>query len=379
MENFSKNIGQKVQENIKSENKEYRDGLAEDLKQLRANENFDEARDLLQKAYDNEEYKKAQEDIETIRNQEIAIENLERDFNIEFIQSKISQNNQISKQFLAKLEAVQDENIKEVFRDTKIINPIDLDRNDMIDFDIYHSLKELYAKNEKVVIPAALNENMLKKFTKDHSLFQLLLLKDTTHVVDILSSLEEEAEKITTGKQLTEDDLLRKQGHLDRQIAQERHNLNIRSMEDLYKVDESRLQSVVSNTQMYFPSLKESTNQEVIQFLFDQRENIPLVMEGQSIEGVYCDIEGTLFDNGVLKPETLDLLKKYESQGKQINLWTNGNVVELQQHLDREGINYPLNSKLDYAGASAEIVIDNDDENTFLTKTKITAKEFIHI
>ena len=36
MEHFPKKIGQKVQENIKLETKEYRDGLAEDLKKLRA-------------------------------------------------------------------------------------------------------------------------------------------------------------------------------------------------------------------------------------------------------------------------------------------------------------------------------------------------------
>ena len=102
-------------------------------------------------------------------------------------------------------------------------------------------------------------------------------------------------------------------------------------------------------------------------------------MKGQNIEGVFCDIEGTLFNGEELNQDTLNKLKEFESQGKNITLWTDGETTKLQELLNKNSITYPLKSKIDHAGASAEIVIDNDDENTFSAKTKIFAKKFIKV
>lgn len=68
MENFPKpNIGQKVQENIKPETKQYRDGLAEDLKTLR-NIDPEVAQDFSIKKQKTEAYEAAAKDVQLQRN-----------------------------------------------------------------------------------------------------------------------------------------------------------------------------------------------------------------------------------------------------------------------------------------------------------------------
>jgi len=138
-------------------------------------------------------------------------------------------------------------------------------------------------------------------------------------------------------------------------------------------------QKVMSEAKEYFPALVGKSDKEIIDFLQNIRQNVPEVMKGQNIEGVFCDIEGTLFNGEELNNSTLEKLKELEAQGKTITLWTDGDIGSLQTLLDKEGIKYPLMSKIDHAGASAEIVLDNDDQNTFSAKTKIFAKKFIKI
>lgn len=138
-------------------------------------------------------------------------------------------------------------------------------------------------------------------------------------------------------------------------------------------------EKVMNEVKEFFPTLNDKTDKEIEDFLFKIRQNVPEVMKGQNIEGVYCDIEGTLFNGEELNQNTLNKLKELESQGKNITLWTDGDINQLQKLIEENGITYPLKSKIDHAGASAEIVIDNDDENTFSAKTKIFAKKFIKV
>jgi hypothetical protein len=83
--------------------------------------------------------------------------------------------------------------------------------------------------------------------------------------------------------------------------------------------------------------------------------------------------------NGELNNNVLNKLKEYEAQGKQITIWTDGDLEELTQKLRSLGVQYPIKSKFDFGGANAEIVIDNDDQNTFFAKTRIFPKEFIKV
>ncbi len=165
-------------------------------------------------------------------------------------------------------------------------------------------------------------------------------------------------------------------------VSQLLHKIHISSMDQFDTLPENEaknLPKLISDAKEYFPALEGKTDKEIVEFLFQIRQNVPEVMKGQNIEGVYCDIEGTLFNGEELNQKTLNTLKELESQGKNITLWTDGDVSQLQTLLDKNGIDYPLKSKIDHAGASVEIVIDNDDQNTFSAKTKIFAKKFIKV
>jgi hypothetical protein len=128
-----------------------------------------------------------------------------------------------------------------------------------------------------------------------------------------------------------------------------------------------------------FPSLKDESDEKIYNFLVELKNQAPEVMKGEEIQGVYCDMEGTLFDGKVLKQTTLDKLKQYEKEGKVVMLWTNGNIQELQKLLDKNNITYPLKSKGEFRGATAEIVMDNDDQNTFFVTNKINARKFVKV
>lgn len=153
---------------------------------------------------------------------------------------------------------------------------------------------------------------------------------------------------------------------------------------DPYNPDEKNRSKVTEGLDIAreeFPSMKEKSDKELLDFLFETRKNLEReeVMKGEEIHGVFCDIEGTLIVNGEINKEILEKLNLYEKEGKMITLWTDGDKDELQKILDGNNIKYPLQSKFDYAGAVAEIVIDDSDENTFNARTKIYAKEFIQV
>lgn len=195
---------------------------------------------------------------------------------------------------------------------------------------------------------------------------------------DLISILNSGMNEEVTGEKLQEvqdKEILGKVSHL-------LHALHISSPSELDHLqgdDKYRLPSMIADTKSYFPALEGKSDKEILEFLFAIRQSVPEVMKGQNIEGVYCDIEGTLFNGDELNTKTLDMLKEFEAQGKNITLWTDGDITKLQVLLDNAGIKYPLKSKIDHAGASAEIVIDNDDNNTFSAKTKIYAKKFIKV
>lgn len=165
-------------------------------------------------------------------------------------------------------------------------------------------------------------------------------------------------------------------------VGQLIHMIHISSPDELSNLrpdDAERLPKMIAESKKYFPALQDKRDQEIVQFLFSLRQNVPEVMKGQNIEGVFCDIEGTLFNGEELNRDTLLKLEEFEKEGKRITLWTDGDVTQLQELLEKNNVKYPLKSKIDFAGACAEIVIDNDDNNTFSGKTKIFAKTFIKV
>jgi hypothetical protein len=137
----------------------------------------------------------------------------------------------------------------------------------------------------------------------------------------------------------------------------------------------------VKRVQTYFPELRNLSGKAFITELKKLRDALPVAeaMPGKEIAGVYCDIEGTLLIDGVLQETILAQLHDYAAQGSQVTIWTLGNVAELEPIIRNAGVQYPVRSKMDYSGAIAEIVIDNDSEETFRAKTRITPKQFIQV
>ena len=137
----------------------------------------------------------------------------------------------------------------------------------------------------------------------------------------------------------------------------------------------------VKRAQAHFSELQGLTGKEFITELKKLCTILPIqqVMPGKEISGVYCDIEGTLLVGGSINGLVSRLLQSYEKEGLPITIWTLGNVSEFEPIIRSAGIQYPVRSKMDYSGAIAEIVIDNDSEETFRTKTQITPKQFIRV
>ncbi len=141
--------------------------------------------------------------------------------------------------------------------------------------------------------------------------------------------------------------------------------------------EESMVNEAVLKAKNYFPYLTSLSNDKILDFLLEASAGRELVRKGEYLEGVFCDIEGTLIVNGNINEKVLSVLKKYETEGKQITLWTDGNPEDISKILISKKVNYSLNKKLDFAGAEVEIAIDNMDEFTFNAHTKISSKIFI--
>ncbi len=237
--------------------------------------------------------------------------------------------------------------------------------------------------NKEFIIYSFQSEDKLKS---DNPKVALLLAKDNVKFLrlpftpdDLIRTINSEVIETKDSEQnlqeIQDKEILNKTSYLLHKI----HISSIEQFDTLPENEARNLPSLISEAKEYFPALENKTDREIVEFLLQIRQNVPEVMKGQNIEGVYCDIEGTLFNGEELNQDTLNTLKDLESQGKNITLWTDGDTNQLQTLLDKNGITYPLKRKIDHAGASAEIVIDNDDQNTFSAKTKIFAKKFIYI
>lgn len=252
------------------------------------------------------------------------------------------------------------------------------------DFVGIEEAKKLLVQNpdKKILMFSCLPQDF---FTERFTDFRVLLAKDNVRFIDLhnISNIEKMNSVFDGGEnedinetdasivEMSNQDMIRFFGSME-------HSL----MGDRIKSPYNR-KLVEGQVKERFPSMKDLSQEEVINFVLKTHEELkfqrPEVMKGEKIEGVFCDIEGTLLIDGEVNQDTLKKLKDYESQGKQITLWTDGDVEELGKKLKELGVEYPLKSKFDHAGALAEIVIDDIDENTFRLKTKIFAKTFIKV
>jgi len=212
----------------------------------------------------------------------------------------------------------------------------------------------------------------------------LLLSKSNVRIWDIASEIKDLPKLFEVGNQFeiaseSLPDLANRE--MQKVIGTVFHDLE-KSKDIFNPADEHEKRMVASGikkTKEYFPSMQDKTDKDVIDFLLLVKQEREEVMKGQNIAGVYCDIDGTLFIKGNLNERVLELLQRYEGEGKNITLWTDGDLRETQELLNRNNVTFPLKSKYDFAGATTEVVIDNDDENTFFSKTRIYPKIFIKI
>ena len=98
------------------------------------------------------------------------------------------------------------------------------------------------------------------------------------------------------------------------------------------------------------------------------------------LNGVYCDLAGTLFKigTGEVDENILAILKEY-SKTQNVTLWTGGDLDDAQKDLDSAKIDFPLVSKYRHEGDNAEIVIDDLPQSDFEKRYKICSREYIQV
>lgn len=104
--------------------------------------------------------------------------------------------------------------------------------------------------------------------------------------------------------------------------------------------------------------------------------------KSKTFPGVFCDIEGTLFNAGLfegkIKNEVLEMLKKYASS-KPVTLWTGGDLEEIKKKLIANEIVYPLVSKYSFKGCKVDVVVDDLPQGHFEERYKIYSRVYIQV
>lgn|GEM_PF-3431116 len=98
-----------------------------------------------------------------------------------------------------------------------------------------------------------------------------------------------------------------------------------------------------------------------------------------NIEGLACDVEGTLLVGEEINSKVLEMLRESEKEGKSVTLWTGGDVEKLSAKLRQLGVEYPVVSKYDYRWGEAEMVIDDLAQAEFSERYKIFPKKYHQI
>ena len=176
--------------------------------------------------------------------------------------------------------------------------------------------------NKEFIIYSFQSEDKLKS---DNPKVALLLAKDNVKFLrlpftpdDLIRTINSEVIETKDSEQnlqeIQDKEILNKTSYLLHKI----HISSIEQFDTLPENEARNLPSLISEAKEYFPALENKTDREIVEFLLQIRQNVPEVMKGQNIEGVYCDIEGTLFNGEELNQDTLNTLKDLESQGKKI-------------------------------------------------------------
>lgn len=139
-------------------------------------------------------------------------------------------------------------------------------------------------------------------------------------------------------------------------------------------------EQIIAKARKEFDMHERTTDEQVLYFIKNTKLELEKVREGE-VKGVFCDIDDTLLlRDGSINEKVLVLLSEYEKEGKEVSIWTGGDPALATERLQKTSAKkYPLVSKYDYIGATAEIVIDNVSEDKFYFQSGIKAKKFIRI
>ncbi len=136
----------------------------------------------------------------------------------------------------------------------------------------------------------------------------------------------------------------------------------------------------IERAKEYFPDWTDKTDQEIIQYVEESNLLARTITQTKEMEGVYCDIEGTLIVDSKVNSAVLSQLADFElKEGKKITLWSGGDITSYRDLLPELNITYPLISKFSCRGFTVEVAIDDLDENELKNTYGISAKRFIRV
>lgn len=121
------------------------------------------------------------------------------------------------------------------------------------------------------------------------------------------------------------------------------------------------------------------SNDDVLNYIlnFELKNHFKSIFAGKVLEGVFCDIDGTLLvKENFINQQVLSQLQEFEREGKSITIWTGGTVEDRRDILIDYGIFYKVVSKYDFEGCSVEIAIDDNPEG--LKEYGITTQKTIY-
>ncbi len=140
---------------------------------------------------------------------------------------------------------------------------------------------------------------------------------------------------------------------------------------------------LISLLQFQHPSYKSVSRERNLGWIIETFKYIKAkeLPEWTRYAWVFVDRDGTLYDNEkhAFNQHVLDLIKKYQQEGKKITIFTLGNIKIKQALLDASNINLKVESKIDYKWATVEIVIDDENEEKLYMNAKIKAENHIKI
>lgn len=145
----------------------------------------------------------------------------------------------------------------------------------------------------------------------------------------------------------------------------------------------SFLDEMIAFLEIQHPSMKTATFEYKVQAIIDilkYLEQQPLP-EWSHFEWVFVDRDNCLYNNytNTFNQNVLNLMKDYLAQGKKVHIWTWWNLENKQKLIDEAWLPYTIEHKLDYKGATVDIVIDNDDAEILLNNAKVKGNQHIKV